>query len=253
MLTEANYHSKEMNQQYFSTSQIKDFLTCEALALAKINEEWVIETSVAFLVGSYVDAHFSGSLELFKAQNPEIFTKKMELRSNYVQADKIIERIENDEMLMNYLSGEKQVIKTGEIDGVPFKTKIDSYHKGKAIVDLKIMKDFKKQWKDGIMMNFIDFYGYDIQGAIYQAIEGNNLNFIIAGATKEKVATDIGLFYIPQPKLDKAIKLVKDNLQRFVDVKSGKAEPLRCEKCDYCKSTRKLDKVISYEELDNIG
>ena len=75
----------------------------------------------------------------------------------------------------------------------------------KAIVDLKCMKDFSKQWDNGKYVNFIDFWRYDIQGAIYQEIvrqnTGERLPFIIAGATKEK-ETDLGLFEIPQDVLD---------------------------------------------------
>ena len=36
-LTQKNYYSKEMNEQYFSVSQYKDFCKCEAMAMAKIN------------------------------------------------------------------------------------------------------------------------------------------------------------------------------------------------------------------------
>ena len=42
---------------------------------------------------------------------------------------------------MEYMSGEKQVIMTGEIEGVPVKIKIDSYHPNKMIVDLKVMSE----------------------------------------------------------------------------------------------------------------
>ena len=83
-----------------------------------------------------------------KAQNPEIFTKQGSLKAEYKKAEEIINRIESDEEFMRYLNGEKQVIKTGEIEGVPIKIKIDVLHDDK-IVDLKIMKDFAPVWKDG--------------------------------------------------------------------------------------------------------
>ena len=68
-------------------------------------------------MGSYVDAYFEGKLDRFKEQNPEIFTKQGSLKAEYRRADLVIARIERDPMLMRYLSGEKQVIKTGEIAG----------------------------------------------------------------------------------------------------------------------------------------
>lgn len=82
ILTQENYYSKEANQEYLSVSQYKDFcgtigrVGCEEQALAKLNGYWEMEKTTALLVGSYVDSHFEGTLDLFKAQNPEIFTKK---------------------------------------------------------------------------------------------------------------------------------------------------------------------------------
>ena len=81
MLTNENYFSPENNWKYCGSSQYKDFFGsmghhgCEAMALAKLRGEWMTEKTTALLVGSYVDAHFEGTLDLFRAQNPEIFTK----------------------------------------------------------------------------------------------------------------------------------------------------------------------------------
>ena len=51
----------------------------------------------------------------------------------------IIARIERDEYFMKYMSGQKQVIMTGELFGAKWKIKIDSYIPDVAIVDLKVM------------------------------------------------------------------------------------------------------------------
>ena len=152
-------------------------------------------------------------------------------------------------MFMRYMSGGKQAIKTGEIAGVPFKIKIDSLHDDTAIVDLKIMKDFEPIYKPGEgKLTFIEFWGYDIQGAIYQEVEGNHLPFFIAGATKED-ETDIGIFQIPQAYLDVALEQVKELAPRYQAIKNGEIEPVRCEHCDYCKRTKVLTKIISLEDL----
>lgn len=249
-LTNENYFSKENNLKYMGTSQVKSFMKCEAMALAEINGDYEREKSVSLLVGSYVDSHFEGTLDIFMAQNPQIFTQKGTLKAEYTQANYIIERLERDEFFMKYMAGQKQVIGTGEIDGIPFKIKIDSYHPGKAIVDLKIMKDFEPIYvPEQGRLNFIEAWGYDIQGAIYQAVEGNNLPFFIAGATKEK-EPDLAVISILQPNLDVALQLVRANIKRFADLKKGIGEPLRCEKCDYCKRTKKLDGVINMEDLN---
>ena len=123
------------------------------------------------LVGSYVDAHFSNELATFKAQNPEIFTQKGDLKSEYRNAEYIIQRIERDDMMMEYLSGQMQVIQTGMIAGVPFKIKIDCLHPDK-IVDMKIMRDFNPIWVEGEgKLPFVEAWRYDIQAAIYQEVE----------------------------------------------------------------------------------
>jgi hypothetical protein len=250
MLTFENYFSQEMNIKFMSASQFKSFMECEAATIAGICGEWQEETTTALLVGSYVDAHFSKSLDLFKAQNPAIFTQKGELKSEYKHAEYIIQRIERDEMFMRYVSGEQQVTRIGEIDGVPFKIRIDSYHEGKAIVDLKCMRDFEPVWKNGLKLTFVEAWGYDIQGAIYQAIEGNNLPFFIAAATKEKPEPDIAIISIPQGRIDYCMtEIIKPNIQRFAAIKKGEQEPTRCEKCDYCKATKILDDIVPYDQI----
>lgn len=250
MLTNENYRSIENNKKYFSSSQFKDFLSCESEALAKINGDITEEKSTSLLIGSYVDAHFEGTLDIFIAKNPEITLKSGGLKSDYLHANYIIERIEKDPMMMKYLSGEIQVIKTGEIDGIPFKIKMDSYHPGKAIVDLKIMKDMEKIWQDGLKISFVEAWKYDMQAAIYQEVEGNKLPFLIACATKQKPEPDIELLSIPQERLDYCLELVKANIKHFNDVKNGLEEPTRCGKCNYCRSTKVLTSVIDYNELD---
>lgn len=252
MLTNENYFNLENELKYFGTSQFKNFIDCEASALAQIRGEYVREKTDAMLVGSYVDAHFEQTLDLFKAQNPSIFTKNGELKANFKLAEDIIDRIEKDDMFMKYMSGEKQVIKTGKLFNHDFKIKIDSYHPGKCIVDLKIMKDFEPIWiADRGKLHFIEAWRYDFQAAIYQAIEGNKLPVIIAAATKQKDAIDIELFKIPQQKIDSALKIIEAYIDRFADIKKGIIEPTRCKKCTHCRKTKVLKTIREYEDYQN--
>lgn len=248
MLTNENYFSQESNKKYMSASQFKTFMDCESRALAEINGEYAREKTTALLVGSYVDAHFEKTLDLFKAQNPEIFLKSGGLKAEFKHAEYIIERIERDPFFMKYMNGGVQKIMTGEIEGVPFKIKIDVYHPEKAIVDLKIMRDLKKQWKDRVELNFIEFWGYDTSAAIYQAVEGNGLPFFIAAATKED-EPDLAIIDIPQNKLDFCLKIVKENAPRFSDIKNGTEQPTRCNSCNWCRKTKVLSEVIPFEEI----
>lgn len=242
-LTQKNYFSKKASQEYMSVSQFKAFEKCQHSALAEINGKYEREKTTALLVGSYVDSYFEGTLEQFKAQNPEVFKKDGTLKAEYIQAEAIIQRILKDRLFMKHLSGEKQVIMTGTINGVAVKIKIDSLLPDR-IVDLKIMKDFEPAYshEKGVLPWF-EAWGYDLQGAVYQEIVRQNtgvkLPFYLAAATKEKT-TDIDVIHIPQPMLDFAFERFTNNVEMFDAIKKRIVVPERCEKCEYCKSTKKL-------------
>ena len=260
ILTAENYFSPEASHKYLSVSQYKDFIgtigrpACEAEAMAKLDGYWGDKTTTALLVGSYVDAHFEGTLPLFQAQHPDIFTKQGALKAEYRRADEIINRIERDALFMKHMSGEKQVIMTADMFGSPWKIKIDSYLPGKAIVDLKVMRELHKAeyTKDYGYMNFVEYWGYDIQGAVYQEVvyrnTGQRLPFFIAAASKEE-EPDIELIWIPDERLHERLVEVEQNTPKVVMLKNHEVEPLRCGLCDYCKHTKVLTKPIHYSEL----
>ena len=260
ILTEENYYSQEANREYISVSQYKDFcgsigrLACEEQALAKLNGEWELEKTTALMVGSYVDAHFEGTLDIFQTQDPEIFTKSGVLKSEYRKAEDIINRIERDEKFMQYMSGEKQRIFTAEMFGAKWKIKLDSYLPGVCITDLKVMKSLREAHytKDFGMMDFVSYWGYDIQAAVYQEVvricTGEQLPFFIAAASKEK-ETDIEIIAIPQKQMDERLKEVESNVNKILMLKSGEIAPIRCETCDWCKHTKVLTRPIYPDEL----
>lgn len=260
-LTNQNYHSSEANQKYLSVSQYKNFVgtlgivNCEARAMAELNGEWKFDDKTTpLLVGSYVDAHFEGTLGTFQAQNPEIFTQKGELKAAYKQAEEIINRVERDKYFMKFMSGKKQVIMTADLFGSPWKIKIDSYLPGVAIVDLKVMQSLTKSFwtKDYGYMNFIDYWGYTLQGAVYQEVvrinTGNQLPFYIAGVSKEK-EPNIEIVQVEQQRLDEALIEIETNTPKIMMLKNKEVEPIRCEMCDYCRHTKVLKKPIVSSEL----
>ncbi|WP_085833863.1 PD-(D/E)XK nuclease-like domain-containing protein [Clostridium merdae] len=253
ILTAENYFSPQNQLTYMGASQFKSFLACPAAALAEIRGEYRQEETTALLVGSYVDAYFEGTLDFFKAQHPAIFKKDGGLKSEYVQAEQIIQRIERDPMMMRYMAGEKQVIMTGEIAGVPFKIKIDSFHPGKAIVDQKIMKDLEDIWSptEGRRVPYWLNWGYDYQGAIYREIvrqnTGDTLPFMIAAATKQKT-TRLQIGQIVPERLDYCLDIIKHEAPRFAAIKRGEIEPEQCEECDYCAEKAVLSNIVEYRE-----
>ena len=74
------------------------------------------------------------------------------------------------------------------------------------------------------------------------------LPFYIAAVTKEN-EPDIAVVGIPDEELDKQLEIIKEVLPTIANIKNGIISPKRCEKCDYCKFTKKLDKVIDYRDL----
>lgn len=252
-LTSSNYFGIEANRKFWSVSQFKSFDACEACGRAESFGDYEREESDALLIGSYIDAYFAEELDEFiKVHGDKIFTKKGELYARFANAKGIIDRIERDPLMMEFLKGEKQVIKTGSLFGVDWKIKIDVLT-DERIVDLKIVKDFGSVYKDGFGFRpWIEAWGYDIQGAIYQKIEqissgrDEPLPFYIVAATKEKV-TDIAVIQIPQHVLDAALKVVEAKIDRFDLVKTGEIEPIRCEVCNYCKETKILAEPKIYE------
>ena len=249
-INSSNYFSPENNLKYCGSSQFKSFLRCPAQAMAELRGEWQREETTALLIGSYVDAWFEGTLDTFKAEHPEILKKDGTLKAEFVKADEIIVRVSRDELFMKYMGGQKQVIRTGFIEGVPFKIKMDSYHEGKAIVDLKVIKDFEPLWNEerGIRQSFIEYWGYDYQAAIYQAIEGNKLPFYICAVTKESIP-DFDIIQVPQTWIDSAMAIIKNEIGIIDAYKRGELEPPRCGKCAYCRETKKLDRVRSADEF----
>lgn len=259
-LTAENYYSRMADFAFMSVSQYKSFAGsygrtgCEAAAIARIKGEYSEEPSLAMMVGSYVDAYFEGTLDAFKAEHPDLFTQKGELRSSYKKAEEMIARASRDKLFMRYMSGEKQVIMTGELFGAKWKIKMDSYLPGKAIVDLKCMGSLTKMnyTQDAGYLDFIRYWGYDIQGAIYQEIvrqnTGQKLPFFIAGISKED-AIDIEVIGVNDIYLNEALRMVERDMPHVLAVKGGREEAHRCGMCKYCRDTKVLMRPISVSEI----
>jgi hypothetical protein len=236
-----------------SVSQFKSFERCQHAALAEIRGKYKREKSTALIVGGYVDAHFDGTMAKFMCENPEIFKKDGTLKADYISANAIIARMQRDRALMRYMNGEKQVIMTGQIKGVQVKIMIDSFLPGKAIVDRKIMANFAPVYtSDYGYQAWYQAWGYDLQGAVYQEIVRQNtglkLPFILAGATKEKTP-DIDLLQIDQGELDFCLERFADKVELYDAIKKRIIKPERCEKCDYCKDTKRLTAPRSSIEI----
>lgn len=244
-LTDTNYYSAEANSQYMSVSQYKQFRKCEAAAMAQLKGEWAQASTIALLVGSYIDSYFEGTLSSFKESHLDIFKKDGTLKADYIQAEEIIKRIESDPLFMEFMSGEKQKIYTAELFGTNWKIKIDSLLPDK-IVDLKIMRSM-----DRVMgKSFVEHWGYDLQmtvyAAVYKAVTGIELETYLAVATKE-VPANLEIIHIPLWRREELLDEISKHLPRIMAVKSGSVEPERCGVCGYCRATKVLTGPIDFE------
>lgn len=257
-ITKENYYSKEANIEYLSVSQFKDFTGtlgfcgCEERALAKLRGEYIEEPSKSMLQGSYIDACYEGSIEEFKKNNPVMFTLKGELKAEFKQAQEAFERTQRDKLFKKYMSGEKQVIMAAELWGAKWKCKIDSYLPKKAIIDLKFVKDIyeKIYVKDLGYLNFIEYWGYDFQMAVYQKIVEANTGYLLPcyiAVVDKKKNYDIEVIQILQNNLDKALDYyeMEKQTKRIIELKKGNLIPCRCGTCDWCIDTKILTAPIS--------
>lgn len=253
-LTAENYYSPEADRLYLSETQFKNFAGtlgregCEAAAMARLDGSWKYETNSGMLVGSYVDAWTDGpkALEAFKETHPQMIGYNGQLRPTYAVADRMVRRISRSPFFMFQLAGEKQVIMTGSLFGAEWKIRMDSYFPGEKIVDLKTARSF-----DPIHgLHPALYWGYDIQGAVYQAIveanTGEHLPFYLAVVTWD---LDIQVIHVGDDILRDALDRIRIAMPRVLAVKSGEETPRRCEHCNYCRSTKVLTGPVELADL----
>ena len=274
-LTDDNYYSLEADRHYCSASQYLDFVGrpflpgCESRAMAKLNGEYEEETTKAMLIGSILDTLWEledlpmeEKLNIIADRFPECVSSrgatKGELKNEFKLALKMYERTLKDELFRKFMSGEKQVIMTGEIEGLPFKIKMDSYIPDVAIVDLKTTQDASMNHRkyvadSGNWETFYRGFAYDTQLAIYREIvrqnTGKTLRCYIAVVDKKEHPLPQIIELTPK-MLDDALETVKANVGTIKMLKSGEVKNYcRCEECDYCRDTYKC-KVLSAEEFE---
>ena len=249
-LTQRNYYGQKANREYMSVSQFKDFLKCPAMAMAKLDGEYTPERGRALLLGSFVDEMLTGTKKtqdsFIEENRTELFKKNGDPYVDVEQAMETVERVRKQPLMMHYLGGKHQTIMTGEIEGVPFKIKMDSYNPEEYISDLKYMASLRSP---NLFTPMVEYWGYDLQAACYQEIVYQNISkrlpFFFTVATKEKPA-HLAVGQISQWNIDKAMDTVRANIVRFQKVKAGELEADRCEDygCDFCTSTKIITEPI---------
>ena len=266
--TDDNYFSPEMNRLYSGSSQIKQFIQCEAQTMAQLRGESQKETSDAMLQGSYVHAWSEGTLERFIEEHPEIMASKGKnaggLKAAFQICDTVIDVLKNDKAIYSIIGQcEKEHAFTGEIFGLPIKIKVDLLNREKKyFADLKVVKSISDySWSDDYRrkVNFIMSWHYEWQMAIYCEILKQNLGEYftpnIIAASKEDVPDKALITFETENEnslkqfVETTLEEIKPHILRIKELKEGKAEPTRCEKCDYCKSTKIITEPVYWLDL----
>jgi len=263
ILNDDNYFSQESNEKFMSVSQFKQGVEelggCETKMVAELKGEYQRSYSTALTVGSYIHVAFEDetAFDNFVMKNQErIYTKQGKPKAEFIQADKMIQTLKNDKFCMYALQGEKEVIYTGELFGVEWKIKIDNINHEKGFFsDIKSTQELRKRyWSDRFKryVSFVESYGYDIQMAVYQEIirqnTGRIYNPFIVAITKESTP-DKAIIHFDEEKLKDALEYVSEHIDSVVAAKVGERDAHRCEKCEYCRSTKKLTTTISVDVL----
>jgi hypothetical protein len=234
-----------------SCSKLDQFETCEATAVANFQKE----KSKEMLIGNYVHSYFDNTLDDFINEHPEVFLKnKQELRAEYKLAETMIETLTKDKFCMYLLGkGESEKIFTGEIHGVPWKIRVDKIHENR-IVDIKTTKSIhEKEWYNGEKVNFIRRWHYMRRAAVYTEIVRQNIGtlpeFFLTVVSKETPPDKAIVDMNDRREWTIELEGLKETLKRIELLRSGKLEPVRCERCEYCRSTKELNKVIFWNNL----
>lgn len=252
LLTQENYFSKEADLEYFSVSQYKLFKECPTKAMAIINSEIDATKKEAFLEGQLFEELVAGDAKLFIAQHQDELIAKTgktagELKANFKKVLKAAKRFNEQEFFRNIIDkSEKQVILTGNINGVAVKGKLDLLDlKNKLLPDIKCMANFDDSWdkKDKCYKSWYYIYDYVLQLAVYQELVKQNYGIVcdtaLLAASKED-NPDVDAPRFDNKLLELELEDFTTNIIYYNDIKKGLIKPPMCGCCDYCKSIKEI-------------
>lgn len=249
-LTNENYHTNIANRHYMSVSQFKSAVTCEAAMLAELKDGFTRPPSQALMVGSYLHAALESDqafTDFFEQERESIVNTRGNKYAPYLQADEMIETVKNDPFCMFALEGDKEVIMTGELFGANWKIKIDSInHQRGTFSDLKSTQELgKRYWSEKYngWVSFVQAFDYVLQMYVYREIifqnTGRYYDPYIVAVTKE-TPPDKAVLHIDKERYSFEQDYVQTLLPSMLEAKQGVKKAHRCDKCAYCRATKKL-------------
>lgn len=254
-LTRSNYHSKEANLAYMSVSQYKSWLDCPARTLAELKDEYIEQPSDALILGSYVDQALLSPDELAEemAGNPDKYTTKSGKPRAFVETGNVMaERAKRDVIFMSALKGEHQVIFTFRLAGLAWKAMLDVVDPGaNKICDLKTTRSIDElYWSEAhsAKVPFYEVHNYWLQLAVYRqaykASFGSLPKLVLIAAISKEDPPDIAVVLFKDTRrFNYEIEAVKSNADKIAAWKDGSEPARRCERCGYCRETKKLSEI----------
>lgn len=196
------------------------------------------------------------NIKQLKSAGRDIEQPRGSLYNDFIIADQMIDRIKDDPFFNHFWKGEKETVITGELYGHKWKGKIDLLNVEKGyFIDLKTNASPHRRYYDvdrGRYVSFIEYFGYAMQAGIYEQLlekrYGKPFVSYIFAVTKETPSNFIPI-QIPSSEKSYELDAIKLNIDRLEDVKVGKVEPAYCERCEYCREYRPIDKFITPDKL----
>jgi len=277
-VTQENYRSKEMEWKFNTNSQLKEYRECPKRWMHKLLGTWVdLKERLCFIEGNYVDYAVTEAPHVFAAfcerNNDKIYQKNGKKRANFAYLDIAIETIKKETVMMEHLTGgeSQTIIAVKDFHGVPFKCKIDALIlRKKILTDLKTTKSlYKTEYSviDRQHVNFIDFYAYWTQLALYREAvwlkHKVQCECFIAAAEKKPKDTDHDdrvnrkLYHLDdynklEGEVHKAIPMLRE-MQWHKDNMTPPEKLNGCDDCSCCIQTMIITEPESIKPLQRLG
>ena len=246
---------------YMTSSQYSDFLTCEAMALAKLNGLYQPPETKACLQGKMLHAWAAGTLDDFLLATPGLCKQKGGLYAEYETVMDMIHVLEGDLRAADFLTGTKRAVFTAPLAGAEWQVCLDVYRPDlRRIVDVKSTRSIReKVWHDSAQgrLSFVESYDYLRQAAIYTEVErvasgrppGDWYDTYILAVSKEEPPDKEIISLVDADRYAQELAEIEEHMPRILALKSGQIPPTRCECCPYCRSTKIIGAGVHYTAL----